>query len=196
MYRKIVRHAPLSATNWPRLLSSTDVFYLKNMFFSAFATWQRNQHHLRNRNGQFFEKKAHRIAQHPVFRFFPVNLMSSTYTDKNILFSRCTNKYSQLEIFSESYFNRIFSDWLSLTSKGYPYRFLSRGTTGSSTLDHDFVICVVGESNCLDISILKFLFDNFWNIFTFDLGISRYCISCLCWHSGYGIHDLCYNHVC
>ena len=29
-----------------------------------------------------------------MFRLFPANLMSSTYTDKNDPFSRCTNKHS------------------------------------------------------------------------------------------------------
>ena len=57
-----------------------------------------------------------------------------------ILFSRCTNKHSQLETFSLPCFKRIFSSCLAHNSpaKGWPYRFRSRGTTGSSTLDHDF----------------------------------------------------------
>ena len=56
-----------------------------------------------------------------------------------IFFSRSTNKHSQLEIFSQPCFNRIFSSCLSHNSpaKGWPYRFRSRGTTGSSILDHD-----------------------------------------------------------
>ena len=75
-----------------------------------------------------------------MFCFFPANLMSSTNTDKNNPFRRCTNKHSQLETFSQPYFNRIFSNCLSHNSpaKGWPYRFRSRGTTGSSILDHDF----------------------------------------------------------
>ena len=48
--------------------------------------------------------------------FFPSNLMSSTYADKNNPFSRCTNKHSQLETFSQPFFNRIFSDCLSHNS--------------------------------------------------------------------------------
>ena len=66
--------------------------------------------------------------------------MASTYTDKNNPFSRCKNKHSQLETFSQPYFNKIFSNCLSQNSpaKRWPYRFRSRGTTGSSTLDHDF----------------------------------------------------------
>ena len=43
-----------------------------------------------------------------MFCFFPANLMSSTYTDKNNPFSQCTSKHSQSETFSQPYFNRIF----------------------------------------------------------------------------------------
>ena len=74
-----------------------------------------------------------------MFCFFPANLMSSTYRDKNNPFWRCTNKHSQLETFSQPCCNRIFLNCFSHNSpaKGWPYRFHSRGTTGSSTLDHD-----------------------------------------------------------
>ena len=56
------------------------------------------------------------------------------------LFWRCTKKHSQLKTFSQPCCNRIFSNCLSHNSpaKGWPYRFRSRGTTGSSILDHDF----------------------------------------------------------
>ena len=72
--------------------------------------------------------------------FFPANFMSSTYTDKNNPFSRWTKRHSQFGIFSQPCFNRTFSNCLSQKSpaKGWPYRFRSRGTTGSSILDHDF----------------------------------------------------------
>ena len=42
--------------------------------------------------------------------------------------------------FSQLYFKKMFSNCLFLNSpaKGWPYRFRSRGTTGSSILDHDF----------------------------------------------------------
>ena len=74
-----------------------------------------------------------------MFCFFSANLMSSTYTDENNPFTRCTNKHSQLETFSQPCFNRIFSNCHSHNSpaKGWPYRFLSRRTSGSSILDHD-----------------------------------------------------------
>ena len=72
--------------------------------------------------------------------FFPANFMSSTHTDKNNPFSRWTKRHSQFGIFSHPCFNRTFSTCLSHNSpaKGWPYRFRSRGTTGSSILDHDF----------------------------------------------------------
>ena len=63
-------------------------------------------------------------------------ILSHPHTQKRItLFSRCTNKHSQLETFSQPYFNRIFSTCLSHNSpaKRVPYRFRSRGTT----VDHD-----------------------------------------------------------
>ena len=68
------------------------------------------------------------------------NFMSSQYTDKNSPFSRWTKRHSQFGMFSQPCFNRIFSNCLSHNSpaKGWPYRFRSRGTTGSSILDHDF----------------------------------------------------------
>ena len=60
----------------------------------------------------FVEYFPHRL----MFCFLPANFMSSTYTDKNNTFSRCTNKHSQLETFSQPYFNRIFSNCLSRNS--------------------------------------------------------------------------------
>ena len=73
-----------------------------------------------------------------IFCFFPANLMLSTNTDKNNPFSRCTNKHSQLETFSQTCCNRIFSNCLFHNSpaEGWPYRFRSRGKTGSSIVDH------------------------------------------------------------
>ena len=56
------------------------------------------------------------------------------------LFACLTNKHSLLETFSQPCCNWLFSNCLSHNSpaKGWPYRFRTRGTTGSSTLDHDF----------------------------------------------------------
>ena len=76
-----------------------------------------------------------------IFCFFPANLMSSTYTDKNNPLLRCTNKHSQLETFSQAYFNRLSQIAFPITvlPKDDHTDFVrSRGTTGSSMLDHDF----------------------------------------------------------
>ena len=74
-----------------------------------------------------------------MFRFFTASLISSTYTDKNIHFARLTNKHSQFGTFSQPFFKRTFSNCRSHSSpaRGWPYRFRSRGTTGSYILDHD-----------------------------------------------------------
>ena len=59
---------------------------------------------------------------------------------RTILFHCVRTSIPNLETFSQPYFNRIFSNCLSHNSpaKGWPCRFRSRGTTGSSILDHDF----------------------------------------------------------
>ena len=56
-----------------------------------------------------------------------------------ILFHNVQRDIPNLEIFSQPCLNRIFSNCLSHNSpaKGWPYRFRSRRTTGSSILDHD-----------------------------------------------------------
>ena len=132
------------------------------------------------------------------FCFFPANFMSSTYTDKNNPFSRCMKRHSQFGIFSQPCFNRIFSNCLSHNSpaKRRPNRFRSRGTTGSSILDHDFGhLCRGGR---LQMSGHSDLGISFWSIFFFDMGMSKYCISCLScapWQSGYDIHDCCCRHL-
>ena len=74
-----------------------------------------------------------------MFFFEPASFMSSTYTDKNSPFPRFTNEQSQIGTFSYPCSKRTFSNCLSHSSpaKGWPYRFRSRRTTGSSILDHD-----------------------------------------------------------
>ena len=86
----------------------------------------------------FFVESSFHIGSR--FCFFPANSMSYAYTDKNNPFPRCTKRHSQFGIFSQPCFNWIFSNCLPHNSpaKGWPYRFRSRGTTGSSILDHDF----------------------------------------------------------
>ena len=75
-----------------------------------------------------------------IFCSFPANLMSSTYIDLNNPYSRCTNEHSQLETFNQPCFHRICSNCLShyRPANGWPHKSFSRGTTGSSILDHDF----------------------------------------------------------
>ena len=102
--------------------------------------------------------------------FLPANLMSSTYTDKNDPFSRCTTTHSQFGIFSQPCFNRIFSNFLSHYSpaKGWPYKFRWRGTTGSSILDHDFGHSCRGRRIQLSGHSDLGIFNNLWasSIFT------------------------------
>ena len=93
-----------------------------------------------------------------MFCFFPSIYISSTYTDKNGPFSRLPNIHSQFGTFSQPYFNRTFSKCLSHNgpAKGWPYRFRSKETTGSSVLDHDFGHCaLVDVSKYLDIPTLE-----------------------------------------
>ena len=134
-----------------------------------------------------------------MFCVFPANLMSSTYTDENNPFSRCTKKHSQWETFSQPYFNRNFSNCLShnIPAKGWPYRFRSGETTGSSMLDHDFGHLCRGRriqmSGHSDLGIFKIL-----EYLQFLLGISGYrirCLSCAPRQSGYDIHDSCCCHL-
>ena len=70
--------------------------------------------------------------------FQPIWCHPHTHT-RITLFHIVQNKHAQLETFSHPCFNRTFSNFLSHNSpaKGWPYRFRSRGTTGSSILDHD-----------------------------------------------------------
>ena len=67
-------------------------------------------------------------------------ILCRPHTHIRIVLSRLTNKHSQFETFSQPYFNRTFSNYLSHKSRARqsPYRFRPRGTTGSSILDHDF----------------------------------------------------------
>ena len=89
----------------------------------------------------------------------------------------------------------MFSNCFSHNSpvKGWPYRFRSRGTTGSSTLVHEFGHLCRGwriqMSGHSDFGI----FNNFWESSIFYLGLSRYrvcCLSIATRRSGQDIHDL------
>ena len=59
-----------------------------------------------------------------------------------IFFSRCTKRHSQFCQFSPIHVSIGLSQIafpMIGPAKGWPYRFRSRGTTGSSILDHDFL---------------------------------------------------------
>ena len=115
--------------------------------------------------------------------------MSSTYTDKNNPFSLLTKKHSQLETFSQPCFKRISSNCLSHNSpaKGWSDKFLSRKTTGSSILDHDFgQLCRcrrIQMSGHSDFGIFKTSVH-----LPFYMGISRH-------KPWYNVHDFCGCHL-
>ena len=58
-----------------------------------------------------------------------------------------TKRHSQFGTFSQTFFNRTFSNCLSHNSpaKGWPCRFRSRRTTGLSKLDHDLGLLCFGR---------------------------------------------------
>ena len=91
------------------------------------------------------------------FCFFPANFMSSTYTDKNNPFSRCTKRHSQFGIFSQPCFNRI-------SQIAFPIIVLPEDDRTDSAQEERLglpfwtmisAICVVVDgSKCLDIPML------------------------------------------
>ena len=107
--------------------------------------------------------------------------MSSTYTDKNNPFSRWTKRHSQFAIFSQPCFNRMFSICLSHDGppKGGPYRFRSKETTGSSTVDHDLGHLCRGRRIQTSGHSDRGIFNNLGSILHSYQGFSRYCVSCL-----------------
>ena len=130
-----------------------------------------------------------------MFTVLLASLISSTCTDRNIPLARLTNKHSQFKTFSQPCSNRTFSNCLSHESpaRGWSYRFLSRGTTGSVIVDHDFGhLCFgwrVQKSGHSDFGIVKH-----------DVALSTHgcCISCLSWISwkpGCNVHDFCGRHL-
>ena len=117
-----------------------------------------------------------------IFCFFQFSLMSSTYTDKNNPLSRCTNKTFPIRnFFPILCLNRIFSNCLSHNgpAKGWPYRFRSRGTTGSYMLDHDLDHLCLGRRIHISGHSDFGIFSNFVSIIQCNWSVSRYCASCL-----------------
>ena len=85
--------------------------------------------------------------------------MSSTYTEKNNPFAWCTNKHSQLETFSQPYFNGIFQIAFPITvlPKDDHTDFAQEERLGLPYWTMILAICVVvDESKCLDIPVLEF----------------------------------------
>ena len=94
-----------------------------------------------------------------IFCFFPAILMSSPYTDRNNPCFRWTNIHSQFDTFSQPSSINACSNCLSHKSRasGCPYRFRSRGTTGSSMYAHDFGhFCLEDVSIHPDILVWEF----------------------------------------
>ena len=120
-----------------------------------------------------------------MFCFFPDSFISSTYTDKNSPFSRFANEHSQCGTFSQPCSDRTFPNCLSYDGPGigWPYRFRSRGTTGSSILDHDFVHLCCGRriwiSGHFDFGF--FISGGATSISTWVRRYSVCCLSCASW---------------
>ena len=134
-----------------------------------------------------------------IFCFFPAILMSSTCTDKNNPCFRWTKRHSQLGTFCHPSSDGISSNCLSHNNAASwcPYKFRSRGTTGSSMFDHDFCHWCPGRRIHIYIWTLWL-----WNseqsgsVFQFYLSVRGYCISCLSvWQSCNNIHYLYFNHL-
>ena len=96
------------------------------------------------KKGCWFSKfdKFHQFLQHgAMLCFLPAILISSTYTDKNNLCFRERTDIPNAELFpSQERPNRTSSNCHSQKrpANGCPYKFRSRGTTGSSMFDHEF----------------------------------------------------------
>ena len=93
-----------------------------------------------------------------MFCFFPANYMSSTYTDKNNTFSRCTNKHSQLETTCPNRTSIGFSQTafpISVLPKDDHKDFAQEERLGLPYWTMIWAICVVvDEFKCLDIPSL------------------------------------------
>ena len=119
------------------------------------ATWSRNVV-VGSPRSNVFQWNFSKVGS--MFSVLPASLISSTCTDRNSPHARLTNKHSQLKTFP----NRVpidFSNCLFHNSpaRGWPYRLDSRGTTGSSILDHDWAICASADvSKYLDILTSEF----------------------------------------
>ena len=78
--------------------------------------------------------------------FFPANFMSSTYTDKNNPFSRCTYKQSQVETVSQTCSKKTFSNCLSHNSSAKSMTVCENPDTIQSSLLMPTWLDLVGSS--------------------------------------------------
>ena len=95
----------------------------------------------------YFPNAAHIGAR---FSFLPAILKSSTYTDKNNFFSRCTNRHSHPLIFSNPHLIISLVQNLSQMrpARGWPYKLSRNGQTGSSIVSWKCVLnCAVKTSH-------------------------------------------------
>ena len=110
-------------------------------------------------------------SDHHFVSFQPI--WCHTYTDKNDGVRTGTPNWQPFPNRASIGFSQ--TAFLNSPAKGWPYRFRSRGTTGSSILDHDFGHLCFGRririSGRSDFGIFI--------IFHFDLDISGYCVCCL-----------------
>ena len=116
-----------------------------------------------------------------MFCFFPANLMSSTCTDKNNPFSRCTNKHSQLETFSNRTsigFSQIAFP-TTILPKDDRTDFAQEERLGSSILDHDFGHLCRGRRIQMSGHSDLGMFNNCGASSIFTWEENRYCVSCL-----------------
>ena len=135
-----------------------------------------------------------------IFSFFPANLMSSTYTEKNIL---SHGVRISIPIWKLSP-NRIS---IEVSQVAFPIIVLPRddhtdfaqeGRLGLPYWTMILANCVVvDDSKCLDIPIWEFsIIFGTSSIFTWVS--CRYCVCCLSiasWQSGYDVHDSCCCHL-
>ena len=81
-------------------------------------------------------------------------------------------------------------------ARGWPCRLLSRITTGSSRLDHDFGYLCFGRRNQNIWTVWLWNFEQFVSIFHFDLSISGYCcLSWTSWKPWNSVNDFCGCHL-
>ena len=94
------------------------------------------------------------------FSFQPIKCYS-TQTNKNTVFSRCTNEHSQMENLLQPHLKRIFSNCLSHKCSAQKWMTIQIPLKRNFWVFHtgpwfSAIRVVVNESKCLDIPILEF----------------------------------------